>query len=388
MTAPDRGFPVSEFEERTRKLQIIMRDSEVDAVLLTTEPNVRYFTGFLTQFWQSPTRPWFLIIPAEGKPIAVIPEIGVSGMEQTWVDDIRGWPSPQPEDDGVSLLISSIQELPVKFGRIGMTLGAESFLRMPINNFEFLKSSLLRFQFVDIADQLHNLRMVKSDLEIAKTRFICKIVSEAFLEMPEFACSGMTESEIVSQLKIRILGKGADSVSYVVAGSGPGGYDSIIMGPTGRVVEDGDLMIIDTGSTYDGYFSDFDRNWAFGYADDATHRAHEIVWDATEAGFRAARPGATTTDLWNAMNEVMMAGGSLGNDVGRLGHGLGIELTERPSNTATDNTVLKEGMVMTLEPGMTFAPGKQMVHEENMVITEHGAEWLSVRAERELVVIN
>ncbi len=388
MTVPDRGFPVSEFEQRTRKLQIIMRESEVDAVLLTTEPNVRYFTGFLTQFWQSPTRPWFLIVPAEGKPIAVIPEIGVSGMAQTWVDDIRGWPSPLPEDDGISLLISAIQELPVRFGRIGMTLGAESFLRMPINNFELLKSGLFRFQFVDIADRLHNLRMVKSDLEIAKTRFICKIVSASFLEMPEFASSGMTESEIVSELKIRILGKGADSVSYVVAGSGPGGYDSIIMGPTSRVVEDGDLMIIDTGSTYDGYFSDFDRNWAFGYADDATLRAHEIVWDATEAGFKAARPGATTTDLWTAMNDVMMAGGSLGNDVGRLGHGLGIELTERPSNTATDNTVLKEGMVMTLEPGMAFAPGKQMVHEENMVITEHGAEWLSIRAERELVVIN
>ena len=388
MTVPDRGFPVSEFEQRTRKLQIIMRESEVDAVLLTTEPNVRYFTGFLTQFWQSPTRPWFLIVPAEGKPIAVIPEIGVSGMAQTWVDDIRGWPSPQPEDDGISLLISAIQELPVRFGRIGMTLGAESFLRMPINNFELLKNGLFRFQFVDIADRLHNLRMVKSDLEIAKTRFICKIVSASFLEMPEFASSGMTESEIVSELKIRILGKGADSVSYVVAGSGPGGYDSIIMGPTSRVVEDGDLMIIDTGSTYDGYFSDFDRNWAFGYADDATLRAHEIVWDATEAGFKAARPGATTTDLWTAMNDVMMAGGSLGNDVGRLGHGLGIELTERPSNTATDNTVLKEGMVMTLEPGMAFAPGKQMVHEENMVITEHGAEWLSIRAERELVVIN
>jgi Xaa-Pro dipeptidase len=388
MTAPDRGFPVSEFEERTGKLQKMMRESEVDAVLLTTEPNVRYFTGFLTQFWQSPTRPWFLIVPAEGKPIAVIPEIGVSGMAQTWIDDIRGWPSPRPEDDGISLLISALQGLPVKYGRIGMTLGAESFLRMPINNFESLKSGLPRFQFVDIADQLHNLRMVKSDLEITKTRFICKIVSESFIEMPEFASSGMTEAEIVSQLKIRILGKGADSVSYVVAGSGPGGYDSIIMGPTGRVVEDGDLMIIDTGSTYDGYFSDFDRNWAFGYADDATRRAHEIVWDATEAGFRVARPGATTTDLWNAMNEVMVAGGSLGNDVGRLGHGLGIELTERPSNTATDNTVLKAGMVMTLEPGMAFAPGKQMVHEENMVITEQGAEWLSVRAERELVIIS
>ena len=388
MIAPERGFPEYEFEARTQKMQQIMQQQKVDALLLTTEPNVRYFSGFLTQFWQSPTRPWFLVIPADGKPIAVIPEIGVSGMAQTWVDDIRSWSSPQPEDDGVSLLVAAIKDIPKRYGRIGMTLGAESHIRMPVNNYLLLKDRLADYEFVDIAAQMHQLRMVKSELEIAKTRFICRIVSESFLEFPDFASIGMTEAEIVTQLKIRILEKGADSVSYVVAGSGPGGYDSIIMGPTSRVLEKGDLMIIDTGSTYDGYFSDFDRNWAFGYADDATRRAHEVVWDATEAGFKTARPGATTTDLWKAMNDVMVDAGSLGNDVGRLGHGLGIELTERPSNTGFDNTVLEAGMIMTLEPGMAFAPGRQMVHEENMVITETGAEWLSTRAPRELVIVD
>ena len=123
-------------------MQRTMRDQKIDAILLTTEPNVRYFSGFLTQFWQSPTRPWFLVIPAEGKPVAVIPEIGVSGMAQTWIDDIRGWASPCPEDDGVSLLIDLLGNLPKRFGRIGMTLGAESMIRMPINNFETLKQAL------------------------------------------------------------------------------------------------------------------------------------------------------------------------------------------------------------------------------------------------------
>jgi len=74
--------------------------------------------------------------------------------------------------------------------------------------------------------------------------------------------------------------------------------------------------------------------------------------------------------------------------VGRLGHGLGTQLTEWPSNTATDNTVLEEGMVVTLEPGMTYAPGKDMVHEEVIVITEDGAEWLSRRASEHIIVID
>ena len=387
MQVPARGFPESEFEARTSAMQETMHAEKIDAVLLTTEPNVRYFSGFLTQFWQSPTRPWFLIVPARGKPVAVIPEIGVSGMARTWVEDIRSWASPCPEDDGISLLIDFFKNLPRKHGRIGMTLGVESTIRMPINNFDWLRHELPEFQFVDIAEQMHRLRMVKSMLEIEKTRFICQIVSRAFQSLPEFARTGMTEAQIVSRLKIDILQRGADSVSYMVAGSGPGGYDSIIMGPTDRSVAEGDLLIIDTGSTFDGYFCDFDRNWSFGYADDATRRAHEVVWDATEAGFKAAKPGSTTTGIYNAMNQVMVAGGSLGNQVGRLGHGLGIELTERPSNTATDNTVLKAGMIITLEPGMAFAPGRQMVHEENIVITENGAEWLTRRVGRELMVI-
>jgi len=71
-----RGFNIDQFEKRTLKAQRLMQQHGLDALLLTTETNVRYFTGFLTRFWESPTRPWYLIIPLKGKPIAVIPSIG------------------------------------------------------------------------------------------------------------------------------------------------------------------------------------------------------------------------------------------------------------------------------------------------------------------------
>ncbi|ENP8343879.1 aminopeptidase P family N-terminal domain-containing protein, partial [Vibrio harveyi] len=91
----NRGFDYSEFEHRTQRAQKVMHDKKLDAMIFTTEPNVRYFTGFHTQFWHSPTRPWFVIVPAEGKPIAIIPEIGASGMAGTWIDNIITWPSPR-----------------------------------------------------------------------------------------------------------------------------------------------------------------------------------------------------------------------------------------------------------------------------------------------------
>ena len=80
--------------------------------------NIRYFTGFDTQFFHSPTRPWFLVIPYNKKPIAVIPEIGKTLMEMTWVEDIRTWDSPNPSDDGISLVASKIKKLGNRFGRV------------------------------------------------------------------------------------------------------------------------------------------------------------------------------------------------------------------------------------------------------------------------------
>ena len=387
MSLLERGFEDSEFEMRTLRAQKMMAEHKLDAIFLTTEPNVRYFSGFFTQFWESPTRPWFLIVPLTGKPIAVIPEIGASGMAATWVDDIHTWASPTPADDGISLVADILNTLPRRYGRIGATLGTESYLRMPFNDFIDLSSRLTGTVFVDIATQIHRLRSIKSNAEIKKIRKACEIANIGFANIPDHARVGQTERDICKQMRIDMLHAGADIIKYLISGSGPDGYDSIIMGPTDRQLTKGDVLIIDVGAVYDGYFSDFDRNFAFGHPSDSTLKAYTAVYEATDAGFKAARPGATTTDVYTAMWSVMESAGALGNDVGRLGHGLGIQLTEWPSNTASDNTLLEPGMVITLEPGMMYAPGKSMVHEENLVITKNGAEYLSVRCPPELTII-
>ena len=97
--------------------------------------------------------------------------------------------------------------------------------------------------------------------------------------------------------------------------------------------------MLDTGAVRDGYFCDFDRNFSIGPPSDAVQTAHATLLEATQAGFAAARPGATAADLFHAMDRIV-TGGAGGSDAGRLGHGLGMQLTEWPSLIPDDHTVL------------------------------------------------
>ena len=382
-----RGFSDSEYQQRTAAAQAVMAQQGLELLIFTTEANVRYFSGFLSQFWHSPTRPWYLLVPISGKPIAVIPSIGELGMRATWLDDIRTWPAPQPEDDGISLLIETVQACVSKQGKVGMTLGYHSQLRMPVADFIALRKALGNTRLIDSTPLITKLRSVKSAAEISKIETACHIASDAFAALPDFISCGMDEREITRIMRINMLESGSDSTPFIVAGSGHGGYRDIIMGPTDRVCDQGDVLIIDTGTQYDGYFCDFDRNFAFGSVSDDTVRAYDLCYQATDAGFNAAKPGARFADVWQAMSQILSQGLRPENTVGRYGHGLGMELTEGASIIPDDQTELQQGTVLTLEPSLAYSEGFQMVHEENIVIEAQGARYLSDRAKPEITII-
>lgn len=383
---PPRGFPQAEYEARLERAQRRMERQDLDALVLTNEPEVRYFSGFATQLWQSPARSWFLVVPASGKPIAVIPEIGAPSMLRTWIDDVRTWPSPRPEDEGVTLLAGVLRDVGAGAGRIGVLTGPETAVRMPLDDLRRLWSALPQAEILDATGLLRSLRMVKSEGEVAKIGYACQVASTAFEAIPGLALEGRTLAATVREFKIALLRAGADDVAYVAAGAGPGGYPDVISPPGERRLRRGDLVMLDTGAVHDGYFCDFDRNCAIGGADDAARRAYETLQRATDAGLRAARPGATCAGVFTAMASVIAAGGYDGGTVGRMGHGLGMQLTEWPSVAAGDRTVLAPGMTLTLEPALAVRPGRTMVHEEDIVIRDGEPELLSRRAPLELPV--
>lgn len=358
-----------------------MAEADLAALLLTTEPEVRYFTGYLTRFWESPTRPWFLIVPAAGKPIAVIPSIGAALMGQTWIDDIRTWRAPDLVDDGVSLLIDTLNEV-AKGGRVAVPDGHETHVRMPHADLTRLRRAVTLTSDQGI---IRSLRMVKSDAEIAKVSEACAIAAHAFARVPEIAGEGTPLDQVFRGFQMLCLEEGADWVPYLAGGAEQDGYDNVISPATETPLAMGDVLMLDTGVVHDGYFCDFDRNWSVGPASQAVKDAYARLIAATDAAFDVARPGVTASGLYHAMNAVL-SGGAGETDAGRLGHGLGMSLTEWPSLIPTDHTVLETGMILTLEPGIAVGD-KIMVHEENIAITDTGARFLSPRSSADLPVL-
>jgi len=355
-----------------------MQLAGMDIVLLTTHADIYYFTGFLTQFWQSPTRPWFVLLPQTGKPVSVIPTIGVEYMQRTWVSDIRSWSSPNATDDGVRLLCSTIKELAGDGASIGVPMDSGTHVRMPLHSIEQLQQSFPRTNWRDATALLNDVRAIKSEAEINKIRFSCSVASKAFSQVPGYDLVARNELDLFRQFKMDCLRLGADDCAYLVGASGTDGYTDVISPPGQRQLVKGDVFILDTGCVWDGYYCDFDRNFAVGETSSLAATVYSQLWEATERGIEAVKPGMSCLELHQAMMAALP--GTDGGSVGRIGHGLGIELTEPPSLTNFETTELKEGMVITLEPGLSYGNGLTMVHEENLVVRASGAELLSTRA--------
>ena len=381
------SFSTEEFEIRLERAQELLYEYKLDALLVTIPSNIRYFTGIDTHFWESPTRPWFLVVPLSGRLMAVIPEIGEKLFEKTFVKDIYTWSSPNIKGDDISPLKSLLDSIPSRFGAIGAELGKEMSIRMPVLDFGILQSNF-KFNIVDGTSLIWKLRIVKTLNEIRKIEKVAQIVSDVFEKLPSFISADDSERDVAKKLKMEILKKGADNIPYLPVVSGVGGVSQIISNPTDKLISSGDFLFIDTGTTFDGYFCDFDRNFAIGQASDELKKTNEILWHATEEGIKNLVPGAKTKDIWKKINKKIEDFGFMIKGEGRYGHGVGLQLTEPPSISSFDNSIIQENMVLTIEPSLEYKPGKIIVHEENIFVSKDGPILLTKRAPKELPLIS
>ena len=380
------GFPKEEYLKRLDNIHKKLENENIDAIVITSPANFRYFSGLDSNFWESPTRPWFLIISKNGKIKALVPSIGLSAIESTFIKDIEVWQSPNPKDEGTSLLKKIIKTFP-KNSNIGFELGMETYLRMSIKEFLKIKKDLKEYNFIDSTNIVWSLRKIKSDIEIKNIEKICSITSKVFDNFINKISLGMSEREIATLFKKELINNGVDYIMYLSCASGINGYNQIICNPSEKKLGDGDILIIDTGSTINGYFCDFDRNFGFGNINQKSLNAYNKLWDATEKTLEIIKPGISCKEIYESLSKNLFSN-NIKSKVGRMGHGFGLQLTEPPSIMIDDNTILEKNMILALEPSIEIENGLILVHEENVLITENGNRLLTTRTPKELPVIN
>ncbi|MBS3813194.1 aminopeptidase P family protein, partial [Candidatus Bipolaricaulota bacterium] len=210
------------------------------------------------------------------------------------------------------------------------------------------------------------------------------IADDTFAYLMDYVKPGMTESEIAVELEFFMKKQGAESVSFdpIVALGANSALPHAT--PGDREVREGDILLIDMGAKYRGYCSDMTRTVFIGEPTDKMQEVYEIVLEAQEVGLAALGPGESTKEVDGKARDVIEEHG-YGDKYGHgLGHGVGLEIHEKPRLAQTEDNVLEEGMVVTVEPGI-YLPGWGGVRIEDMVyITEKGYEFFSRSPKREV----
>lgn len=319
-----RYFPIYEFENRLKKLRNELIKNNIDVILITNQSNFHYFTGFISQFWESPTRPMYLLI-TKNSEIAIIPSLVHETMKKTYIKNIYTWSAPHIEDDGISLLLEHLKN----YKNIGISMNIESQLRMPLKHLFDIKEKL-KFNLIDITHIIQGLRLIKSDFEINKIRHVCQITSKCFEMLPKRLekYEHLTERIAVKEMKLLLLENDVDDIRYMICKSGKGGYKSIVDGPTDEILKPNDIFVIDTGAVYDEYFCDFDRNYIIldnNYIgeDDSNilikyEKANKLLWNTTEIALKNIRSGMKINELWELMVDYLVTNGEEFNVKKRL----------------------------------------------------------------------
>jgi Xaa-Pro aminopeptidase len=278
-------------------------------------------------------------------------------------------------------LAETLREFVPETGRIGLPMGLETHVRMPLADTRRVEQAVKPRCIVDATGVVQRTREIKSEAEIGKLRGICAIAGQAFEALPEIAAPGTPIADVFRAFQAELLLRGADWVSYLAGAAGQGGYADVIAPAMDRPLAKGDVLMLDTGAVKDGYFCDFDRNVFVGPQAAEVYRTQEALWRATEHTLASLRPGMRAADAHRMLSDGIERYGARPCP-GRLGHGLGLTLTEWPSFTTRDQTELREGMVLTLEPSAFVDGTRFLVHEENIVLRAGGPELLSPRAPR------
>ncbi|MBP3291773.1 MAG: aminopeptidase P family protein [Clostridia bacterium] len=213
----------------------------------------------------------------------------------------------------------------------------------------------------------NNVTTVKTAEEIAKIVKAAEIIDDVFDYILGELKAGVTEIEIADKIKAKVLELGGSDVSFdTIVAFGAGGCEPHHV-PTDTKLKWGDLITIDMGAIYDGYCSDFTRTMAYGDITDEQRKVYEIVLKAYELGMDGVKEGASCKAVDALTRDYISLCGYGDNYIHGTGHGVGTEIHEKPTVNPRSEEFLKNGEVITIEPGI-YLQDKLGVRIENMII--------------------
>lgn len=378
-------FPRQEFEGRLRRVRAAMSAQRLDAMLLTAKENVVYLSGLQTIGWDSKHRPLGLIVPADGRPpvLVVAESLEYVARESSWLDDVRVWGGvrvPGAPPDPILAIRYALEDLRLASARVGWEMGYGTRLAMPQEDYEALRAALPDMEVVDGSGVLWKARMIKSPAEIEAIRQACAATSRAFTRAFEAIREGMTERDLAG-IMFRELAGTNYRPGFVMVRSGRLKYRMINVEPFDKPLERGDLVIVDAGATYKDYWADFMRMACVGEPTDEQRRFFECDLAAQQAGVTALRPGVPVKTVFQACADVIAERGLAHHaPLERVGHGVGLDVHEPPSIARNGETLIEEGMVLTVEPIFTDQPDGRIGNfalEDVVAVTADGHEVLS-----------
>lgn len=342
------------------RLAQIATDSRLAAIALVPGANFRYVSGLNFHLMERPT---VLIVTALGQVFGIIPEVERQAWSETFPDaDTFYW---QDSDGYVGAFAKAAEALPNgKIGIEGMLMRA-----FEARTFE---AAFGAGRIIDAEESLRTLRLQKSPAEIDALRKAVSITQTALQETLDNLTSGISEKQIVAQLKTRMLANGADGFAFnpiVLIGENsaqPHGAPGV------RTLQPGDPLLIDFGAMWGGMNADITRTFFFDHVTDRHANIYNTVLAANTRGRRIAGPILTAHDLDTAVTAVLQASAHADMIVHKTGHGLGLLVHEAPQIMVGNMDPLLDGVVLTIEPGL-YAPGDIGVRiEDDVLITADG----------------
>ena len=242
-------------------------------------------------------------------------------------------------------------------------------------NYEFLREGGV--ELVPRRGLVESLRAVKEPEELDAIRRATEVTDRTYERLAEERFAGRTEKELVWAMHQLFHECGADGLAFEIdIASGPTAASPHAV-PGDRVVEEGDLVLVDAGAIVDGYCSDCTRTFAVGEVSDSLREVYEVVREAQQAGIDTVRAGVAGRDVDAAARTVITEAGYGGNFGHGLGHGLGLLVHEAPALRPEWEEALAVGNVVTVEPGIYLSGVAGVRIEDLVVVTEEGCEVLT-----------